>query len=153
MLLARCDALVGKFSSNLFRTAHALQAAACDCARPFVSLDAPWLGLGIALGLGFGSELGLGPHRFARRTLVLQLPQPPTRISTPTLTLALALPNPNPSTNPNPSPYLTLTLSATQNPHPDRCSDYGLLEGANWEFPVRDAGSLRLNPFANRLQC
>ena len=42
MLLARCDALVGKFSSNLFRTAHALQAAACDCARPFVSLDAPW---------------------------------------------------------------------------------------------------------------
>jgi hypothetical protein len=75
MLLARCDALVGKFSSNLFRTAHALQSAACDCARPFVSLDAPW------------------------------------------------------------------------------CSDYGLLEGANWEFPVRDADSLRLNPFANRLQC
>ena len=75
LLLARCDALVGKFSSNLFRAAHALQAAACDCAAPFVSLDAPW------------------------------------------------------------------------------CSDYGLLEGANWEFPVRDAAALGSNPFANRLQC
>eukprot|EP00908_Phaeocystis_cordata_P022489 Transcript_4903.p1 GENE.Transcript_4903~~Transcript_4903.p1 ORF type:complete len:726 (+),score=74.45 Transcript_4903:159-2180(+) len=42
LLLARCDAFVGKFTSTLFRTAYALQAAECDCAVPFVSLDAPW---------------------------------------------------------------------------------------------------------------
>ena len=42
MLLARCDALVGKYTSNLFRNAYALRAASCDCAVPFVSLDATW---------------------------------------------------------------------------------------------------------------
>lgn len=42
MLLARADAFVGKFSSNLFRAAYALRAASCDCAPVFVSLDAPW---------------------------------------------------------------------------------------------------------------
>ena len=38
----RCDAFVGKFTSTLFRTAYALHAASCECAAPFVSLDAPW---------------------------------------------------------------------------------------------------------------
>ena len=75
LLLAKCDVLIGKFSSNLFRAAHALRAARCDCAKPFVSLDAPW------------------------------------------------------------------------------CTDYGLLEGYNWEFPTRDAATLTRNQFANRLQC
>ncbi len=42
LLLARCDAFVGKFSSNFFRAAYALRAAECDCAPPFASLDAPW---------------------------------------------------------------------------------------------------------------
>ena len=42
MLLARCSAFVGKFTSNFFRAAYALHAAQCDCAPPFVSLDAPW---------------------------------------------------------------------------------------------------------------
>ena len=31
-----------QFSSNLFRTAYELHAARCECAAPFVSLDAPW---------------------------------------------------------------------------------------------------------------
>ena len=31
LLLARCDAFVGKFTSTLFRTAYALHAAECDC--------------------------------------------------------------------------------------------------------------------------
>jgi hypothetical protein len=42
MLLARCDALVGKFTSTLFRTAMSLKSATCSCVPPFVSLDAPW---------------------------------------------------------------------------------------------------------------
>ena len=42
LLLARADAFVGKFSSNLFRAAYALRAAHCDCAPVFASLDAPW---------------------------------------------------------------------------------------------------------------
>jgi hypothetical protein len=42
MLLARCDALVGKFTSTLFRTAMSLKSATCNCVPPFVSLDAPW---------------------------------------------------------------------------------------------------------------
>lgn len=42
MLLARCDVLVGKFSSGLFRAAYQLSAAAHGVLRPFVSLDAPW---------------------------------------------------------------------------------------------------------------
>ena len=42
MLLSRADILVGKFTSNLFRTAYSLAAARCDCVVPFVSLDAPW---------------------------------------------------------------------------------------------------------------
>lgn len=32
LLLARCDAFVGKFTSTLFRTVYALHAAECDCA-------------------------------------------------------------------------------------------------------------------------
>ena len=31
LLLARCNAFVGKFTSTLFRTAYALHAAECDC--------------------------------------------------------------------------------------------------------------------------
>ena len=42
LLLARADAFVGKFSSNLFRAAYSLRAAHCDCAPAFTSLDAPW---------------------------------------------------------------------------------------------------------------
>ena len=42
MLLAQSDGFVGKFSSNLFRSAFELRAAECDCAPPFVSLDHPW---------------------------------------------------------------------------------------------------------------
>ena len=42
MLLAKSDAFVGKFSSNLFRAAVSLRAAQCDCIPAFVSLDAPW---------------------------------------------------------------------------------------------------------------
>lgn len=41
-LLARADAFVGKFTSNLFRAAYALRAAHCNCAPAFISLDAPW---------------------------------------------------------------------------------------------------------------
>ena len=42
MLLSQCDAFVGKFTSNFFRTAFELHSSYCDCVRPFVSLDAPW---------------------------------------------------------------------------------------------------------------
>jgi hypothetical protein len=42
LLLARADAFVGKFSSNLFRAAFSLRAAHCDCQPAFISLDAPW---------------------------------------------------------------------------------------------------------------
>ena len=42
MLLARCDVLVGKFTSGLFRAAYQLSAARGGVLRPFVSLDAPW---------------------------------------------------------------------------------------------------------------
>lgn len=41
-LLSKCDVFVGKFTSNFFRVAYAIKAASCDCAPPFVSLDAPW---------------------------------------------------------------------------------------------------------------
>eukprot|EP00964_Phaeocystis_antarctica_P067699 scaffold40984_cov61-Phaeocystis_antarctica.AAC.2 len=39
---ARCDVLVGKFTSGLFRAAYQLSAAEHGLLRPFVSLDAPW---------------------------------------------------------------------------------------------------------------
>ena len=39
---ARCDILVGKFTSGLFRAAYQLSAAEHGLLRPFVSLDAPW---------------------------------------------------------------------------------------------------------------
>uniref|UniRef100_A0A7S2HSA3 Uncharacterized protein n=1 Tax=Haptolina brevifila TaxID=156173 RepID=A0A7S2HSA3_9EUKA len=42
LLLARSDAFIGKFSSNLFRAAMSLRSAQCDCAPAFISLDAPW---------------------------------------------------------------------------------------------------------------
>lgn len=42
MLLAQCDALIGKFTSTLFRTAMSLRSASCSCIPPFVSLDAAW---------------------------------------------------------------------------------------------------------------
>ena len=43
LLLARCDVLVGKFSSGLFRAAYALASARRGGALPpFISLDAPW---------------------------------------------------------------------------------------------------------------
>merc|ERR1711988_372220 len=42
LLLSKCHVFLGKFSSNFFRAAYALHAANCDCAAPYVSLDAPW---------------------------------------------------------------------------------------------------------------
>ena len=42
LLLSMCDVFVGKHTSNVFRTAYELHVARCDCAPPFVSLDAPW---------------------------------------------------------------------------------------------------------------
>jgi len=41
-LLSLCDIFVGKHTSNFFRTAYELHAGRCNCAAPFVSLDAPW---------------------------------------------------------------------------------------------------------------
>ena len=71
MLLARCDILVGKFTSTLFRTAYALSSTTRDgwgdniddveddaspqtvCLKPFVSLDSPWCGdAGVRAGRG-----------------------------------------------------------------------------------------------------
>lgn len=41
-VLARGDAFVGKFTSNVDRIAYALLAARSNCLKPVVSLDAPW---------------------------------------------------------------------------------------------------------------
>lgn len=41
-LASRCDGLVGKFTSNLDQIALALMWASARCARPYLSLDAPW---------------------------------------------------------------------------------------------------------------
>ena len=42
ILLSRCQMLVGKFTSGLFRTAYALASARTNALPPFISLDAPW---------------------------------------------------------------------------------------------------------------
>ena len=44
LLLSQCDALVGKFTSNVFRIAFQLSVARSPggCAKPYVSLDGPW---------------------------------------------------------------------------------------------------------------
>jgi hypothetical protein len=43
LLLADCQGLVGKFTSNIDRVAYSLMSAkGAGCLRPFVSLDAPW---------------------------------------------------------------------------------------------------------------
>ena len=42
LLLSLCDVFIGKHTSNVFRTAYELHASRCNCAPPFVSLDAPW---------------------------------------------------------------------------------------------------------------
>ena len=41
-LLADGDVLIGKFTSNVLRTAYALAHANTRCIKPFVSLDGPW---------------------------------------------------------------------------------------------------------------
>ena len=41
-LLSEGDVLVGKFTSNVFRTAYALSHARSRCIKPFVSMDGPW---------------------------------------------------------------------------------------------------------------
>ena len=41
-LLAEGDVLIGKFTSNVLRTAYALAYANTGCIKPFVSLDGPW---------------------------------------------------------------------------------------------------------------
>lgn len=71
LLLARCDAFVGKFTSTLFRTAYALQAAECDCAvrrtrcpRAKPSLVTPRAPRVASLA---------GALRLARRAVVLRL--------------------------------------------------------------------------------
>ena len=52
MMLSRCSLFVGKHTSNFFRTAYELAAAECECAPPFVSLDAPWcFDWGLATGI------------------------------------------------------------------------------------------------------
>jgi len=53
MMLTESDFFVGKFTSNLFRTAYELSAARCNCAKPFVSLDSPWC-------FDYGVEVGKG---------------------------------------------------------------------------------------------
>ena len=55
MLLSESDGFVGKFTSNFFRNAFSLKAASCDCAPPFISLDAPWC-------FDYGLRVGLNPH-------------------------------------------------------------------------------------------
>ena len=54
MMLSRCSLFVGKHTSNFFRTAYELRAAGCDCAPPFVSLDAPWC-------FDWGAAAGVNP--------------------------------------------------------------------------------------------
>jgi hypothetical protein len=41
-LLSMASVLIGKFTSNFFRTAIELRAARCNCVPQFVSLDAAW---------------------------------------------------------------------------------------------------------------
>eukprot|EP00937_MAST-01D_sp_MAST-1D-sp2_P005480 g5480.t1 len=42
LLLSEGDLFIGKFTSNVFRTAYALSHARTGCVKPFVSLDGPW---------------------------------------------------------------------------------------------------------------
>jgi len=42
ILLSKCDAFIGQFSSNVFRAAYELNAGETNTAAPFYSLDAPW---------------------------------------------------------------------------------------------------------------
>ena len=68
LLLARCDVLVGKFSSGLFRAAYALAAARRGGGLlPFISLDAPWCSdYGVPTGHNddFPDRLEGGPQQF-----------------------------------------------------------------------------------------
>jgi len=41
-LLSYTDIFIGKFSSNFFRSAFELHSSRCNCAPPFVSMDAAW---------------------------------------------------------------------------------------------------------------
>ena len=66
LLLSKADIFVGKFTSNFFRTAYAVHAARCDCAAPYVSLDAPWCS---DYGMRAGSN-----YRFPVRDSVTQVP-------------------------------------------------------------------------------
>lgn len=56
-LLADCDALVGKFTSNIDRVAYQLMSGRSNCLRPFISMDSPWcFDHGLKTGVGdFGS--------------------------------------------------------------------------------------------------
>ena len=65
MLLARCDFLVGKFSSGLFRAAYQLAVAQKGALPPYLSLDAPWCAeYGIAAGYNedYPKHRGGGHH-------------------------------------------------------------------------------------------
>ena len=42
MMLGKANLFVGKATSNFYRTALELKAAACDCMPAFYSLDSPW---------------------------------------------------------------------------------------------------------------
>mmetsp|Transcript_5788 Transcript_5788/g.18075 ORF Transcript_5788/g.18075 Transcript_5788/m.18075 type:complete len:1617 (+) Transcript_5788:79-4929(+) len=72
MLLARCDGLIGKFTSTLFRAAMSMKSASCGCIPPFVSLDAPWcFDYGVKAGENWEfplpsayDEVGRGENRF-----------------------------------------------------------------------------------------
>ena len=58
-LLADCDGLVGKFTSNMDRVVYALMAGRARCHRPFVSLDAAF-----CFG-GFGASIDSTRNRNA----------------------------------------------------------------------------------------
>ena len=65
LLLARCDVLVGKFSSGLFRAAYQLAVAQKGALPPYLSLDAPWCAeYGIAAGYNedYPKHRGGGHH-------------------------------------------------------------------------------------------
>ena len=63
-LLAECDGLVGKFTSNMDRIVYALMAGRARCHRPYISLDAPFCfgGFGYSLDseLRRDAKTGLG---------------------------------------------------------------------------------------------
>ena len=70
LLLSRCNVLVGKFTSGLFRAAYALASARRGgMLPPFVSLDAPWCA-DYGLSVGYNDNF---PRRDAQREVHEQI--------------------------------------------------------------------------------